>query len=160
MSIVVPSENLDRDQRESIYRDLRITTESTDFMKMKFASTKSKVICFYQVIGDQVFVPMRYGTQLLSPDLLSFRHWEERVFKWKGELREHQVGPARVCIQLLSKNKTAILGAYPSFGKTVVGNLIAALLKRRTLVLTPRGNIGDQWLFTNPHKLSRSCAQS
>lgn len=143
MSIVIPIDSISDSQKSTIFQDLRIKAEKTSFHQREYFSSTAPFFSFFRMIDGQAYLPMRYAINIFSPPVLS--KWPSVIFDWKGTLFDYQIEPTKKCLQFLTKNRSIILGAYPGFGKTVVANLISTVLKRKVLVLTPRGTIGEQW---------------
>jgi superfamily II DNA or RNA helicase len=71
---------------------------------------------------------------------------EHIVFPKTPQPRDHQVKLFNETAKFLLKGLSGIVSAYTGWGKTVLGYYAAAIVQRKTLVITTKDDIYKQWL--------------
>jgi superfamily II DNA or RNA helicase len=73
-------------------------------------------------------------------------HGDVVEFPKKPEPRPHQVEVFNKTIDFLLQGQSGVVCAYTGFGKTVIGFAAAYAVGRKTLVITTKEDIFDQWI--------------
>jgi superfamily II DNA or RNA helicase len=135
MSIVVPWNQLTERQQANLATDLVFTPRNDyqprRYFRQSYSSPEVQPVSFYFYHNDCVYLPFRYALRNGFPVPT-----HPSVFMlFTGELRDYQYEVCARIYQLLMTHRTAIIGLYPGFGKTVVGAYLTCQLGLPTLVL-------------------------
>jgi superfamily II DNA or RNA helicase len=131
MSIHIPLDELSTSQKIKIRDQLKIELpHQFDHIYEK----RGKIIC----------LPFSYGnTNFRNPVTVNIN--TDSPPNFKGELRQHQNLLVEKTVPLLATTGSAILSAYTGAGKTITAIYIACMLRQKTLVITNKLVLIDQW---------------
>ena len=135
MSVELKRTNLDKSELQKIQSDLTI--------KVVSANGKSeKKDYIFEYDKDSVRVPFAYESSVIrSQPSIGRDHADGFV----GQLREQQVNIATEAIDTLSKTGCVIISAFTGAGKTITALYLAAVLGRKTLIMTNKKMLIHQW---------------
>lgn len=149
MSIEIELEKLDDVTLEKMEKDLTLVLEPKDVRKFGVSrfSRPAKTIQAYHVENDRAYVPFYYATHEIGVAPRKVVEFSRIKIQFTATLRPEQEEVKKEVIGLLNKNNTAILSAYPSFGKTVTTIKILQEIGLAALVIYTRDVIPhDVWM--------------
>jgi superfamily II DNA or RNA helicase len=143
MSRKIHIDSLDDVGRATIMGDLQIKMEGSSYTQ----NSQASYIYPFCVTEDYVYVPFAYGrTFSCGP----FKCPEREEFgklrcKFEGSLRTHQKEVKTEAISHLNKFGSTIIAAFPGYGKTALAIYIATKIKLKTLIVSHRIVLINQW---------------
>ena len=140
MSILVPIDSLNYDQKYKVDNELEIKIESPNF---GLRSTRS--IYPYDIIENDVVIPFGFACSELSLPRRSRDSFSTFQLLFTGSLRDEQKEIKRETIHFLNKTGSAIISAYPGFGKTCTSINIAIGIGFKTLIIVNKIVLINQW---------------
>lgn len=135
MSIELKRSNLDKTRLQKIQNDLTI--------KVVFANGKSeKKDYIFDHDKESVRVPFAY-----DPSIVRNRPIIQRgsADGFVGQLREQQIEMATEAIDTLSETGCVIISAFTGAGKTITALYLASVIGRKTMIMTNKKMLIDQW---------------
>lgn len=149
MSLPVPWNELTPAEQGALSQDLTFTPRD-DFAPRRYFRPSYKrssptPVSFYLYQDGIVYLPFRYA---LNRGRLPPLTHPSRYLLFTGELRDYQYGVCARIYDLLRTHRTAIIGLYPGFGKTVVGAYLTCCLALPTLVVIHLDVLIDQHVNT------------
>lgn len=123
--------------------DLQIKIEGSTFIH----NSKPKYIYPLDVTDTHAYIPFAYGRKCSGG---SFTRPDRKLYpvvniKFNGSLREEQKVVKREVLEHLNSYGSSIVAAFPGFGKTCVSIYIATKIKMRSLIITHRIVLVNQW---------------
>jgi superfamily II DNA or RNA helicase len=140
MSILVPIDSLNYEQKYKVDNELEIKIESPNF---GLKSTRS--IYPYDIVENDVILPFGFGCSELKLQRRPRESFSSFQLLFTGSLREEQKEIKRETIQFLNKTGSAIISAYPGFGKTCTSINIAIGIGFKTLIIVNKIVLINQW---------------
>lgn len=98
----------------------------------------------YKKINNNYYIPRFYNRNLYH--VKEIDDLERTNVKFRGELRDSQVGFVNNVIKLLKKFNGCILSVPPGFGKTIMSIYVSTKLKLKTLVIVHKTFLLNQWM--------------
>lgn len=96
---------------------------------------------------EVIYVPRFFGTKNFGePDSSSLDSYEKINIKFKGTLRDEQIKIAEICINKAKEEGGGILQLPCGSGKTIIMIYIACMLGIKTLVITHKSFLQEQWM--------------
>ena len=123
--------------------------ESLKKLKYSTRGVKEKIPLYYQD-GISIFFPRGFYKQLKS-GLESFNYNVSEVDLRTSKTIELNINPIplrdhqKASIDLILKNETGLISQPPGSGKTVLSLEMFRRLSQKTIVITDRKNIAEQW---------------
>jgi superfamily II DNA or RNA helicase len=139
MSILVPIDSLNYDQKYKVDNDLEIRIE------IENPRMASRTIYPYDIIENDVIIPFGFACSELSLPRRSRDSFSTFQLLFTGSLRDEQKEIKRETIQFLNKTGSAIISAYPGFGKTCTSINIAIGIGFKTLIIVNKIVLINQW---------------
>lgn len=136
MSIKVNTESLSNDVIDTVNSDLIVRVPK---------GMLSTCIYLYNLQDDIVSIPYGYGVSKLGLERRSRDEFTQIKVPFKGELREEQVVIQKKALKFLNKTGSAIISAYPGFGKTICSVYLASLIGMKTLIIVNKLVLIKQW---------------
>lgn len=129
---------LNQQERNTISQDLKITVEPT-----KYAYNAPPKIIYPLIVEDEhVYVPFAYKTEYDRPSRDTFPIMNT---SFEGELRENQQVVFKEAIKVMNIKGSILLALHTGFGKTICAINMACRIKLRTLIVTHRIVLINQW---------------
>ena len=144
MSIKISIDNLSYEQKYKVDNELEIKIENNN--KSKFAPKICRSIYPYDIINNDVIIPFAFGCnelKLSRPIRTSFPSFNNLIFS--GSLREEQNQIKKETLKIMSSTGSAIISAYPGFGKTCTSINIAIGIGFKTLIIVNKIVLINQW---------------
>lgn len=141
MSYPIKLDTLTQSQRNDISKALIVRQKLTP--QQERFNMKPKIHKTYTYVKDNVLLPMKYVTSTLKRDCIFNKPKIKN--KFKGNLRDDQKKVVKECISHLNKHKTSVISANVGMGKTVIGIYLSIYSKLKTIVLTHRVILLNQW---------------
>lgn len=138
----LPKANLKKEQISDIKKKLTVTPQNNEFSGKSSETTKYKV---YKETDTHYIVPKYFG-------IFTFGHPEEKYeakkvdIKFTGTLRDYQEEITSKCLKYLEKHNGGLLSVPCGQGKTSMAIYMASILGLKTLVLTHKTFLQDQWV--------------
>ena len=131
------------EHKEKIMADLQIKIEGNTFVK----NSAPKYIYPLDVTDIHAYIPFAYGLTCPGgpfdrPNRDSFPNMNK---KFNGSLRDEQKILKREALDHLNKYGSTIIAANTGFGKTCTSIYIATKIKMKTIVITHRVVLVNQW---------------
>lgn len=123
-------------------------SESLD-KALTFATPYGETIRYGTRVGNMLGLPLAFAPLNLAgvPDYRVLNYLG--AFLPKASPRtEEQKGLIQESYNLLAKGESHICEAPTGYGKTYVGTTLAALLGQKTLIVTPKTDLAEQWVKT------------
>lgn len=140
MSIQIPRSELSKAELRKIQKDLTLDVVTT----RKGRKTVTKNDYIFDFDQDTVRVPFAYGKKYVEePEPLNIK---ATPGGFKGELREQQINIATRSLYMLAENGSVIISACTGAGKTVTAIYISLVLRKKTLILTNKVMLINQWI--------------
>ena len=159
MAVRLVMDSLTQEQITSIRKALYFQPETPGFArKKKFHTVAKDPILFYSIdkpLGH-IILPYTFANSLFKCHLNSNRQYLPIKYSFTGSLRDYQVPVYDKCMEHLTTKGTTILGAYPSFGKTILSACMAATLGGLTLIVYPLTTLESGWNTTFSEKTNAS----
>lgn len=140
MSIAVSLDDLSDKEKESLIKDLTISSKA-DFT----GYSKGVEIYPYTVEDDTVFIPFYYGTQKFKQYPNDSFEFPPTNLNFTGTLRDYQVDVVKDAVEQLNKTRCVFLSMATGKGKTLTSIYLASRLKVKVCVLLFRVNLFEQW---------------
>lgn len=139
MSIELNTQNLSNEQINKINKDLpiKILTNSYSFNYTH--------IYPMEIVDDKVYIPFSYAiaNNFKFPEKKSFPLVK---YSFQGELRDAQKEVKTEAIDFLNKTGSVIISAYTGFGKSITSLYIAKKISLKTIIITHRVVLINQWI--------------
>lgn len=158
MSIKFKVEHLSQATREQIAKELEIDANADSKRGRPYIKKPKKYMYPYNIVGNNITIPMAWALKNIPNATRRSRHvFSQTSFSYKAELRPAQKIIKKEALAHLNKRGTAVIAAYPGFGKTVTSLHMAHRIGMRTLVLVNKIILIEQWIeavqnFTNLKK--------
>lgn len=120
--------------REKIHKDLTLYNENKN----------EEVLTYFIDENDDVFLPFHYAIHSLKLKRRERTEFSQRNIVFTESLRPYQESVKNDAIDAL-KNASIILSLYTGFGKTCLAIYLSSIIKMKTLILTHRLLLIDQW---------------
>lgn len=139
MSIQIAKSELSKPELRTIQKDLTLNV----VIKCQGGKTITKKDLILDFDKDTLRIPFAYGRKyIVEPEPFDIKA-EAKGFD--GELREQQINIATKSLYMLAENGSVIISACTGAGKTVTSIYIATVLQRKTLILTNKTMLINQW---------------
>jgi superfamily II DNA or RNA helicase len=146
MSVFIPNDKLSEHDYDNMINDL-IVEEKTKFTSNKYSNIKKSIeCCFSNDTG--IYLPFNYTTNILNMPFNEDKNYNKINLRYNGSLREEQKIVKDELLQSFNQKRCGLLAAYPGFGKTRTALYLASLISLKTLIVTHRESILDQWKKT------------
>jgi superfamily II DNA or RNA helicase len=148
----IPKDNMTVSQLNIIKKELTVLPLNIDYTAEEKEKAKYKV---YSIVDGIVRIPRYYGIQKFGdPEKTTFKVVKPTKIKFKGILRDYQVPIVDTCMAHIKEKGGGLLVVPCATGKTSMSIYIASQLKAKTLVITHKTFLQDQWIarckqFTN-----------
>jgi len=136
MSIKTNIDTLNQDKRDKINNELKLELKGPGMSKWIFP---------FDLIGDDLFVPFAYGIRQLKLKRPLRDTFTVMNRKFEGILRDEQLIVKKEAIDILDKQGSVIISAYPGFGKTIGSISLACRMKLKTLIIVNKIVLINQW---------------
>ena len=109
----------------------------------------------YKEIGDKIYIPRNYGIKNFgNPANYKNDDCKKINITFNGKLRDNQMEIANICISKAKEHGGGILQLPCGSGKTIISIYIASILGLKTLIITHKSFLQEQWIdrfneFTN-----------
>lgn len=133
MAIELKRTNISKSDLLQMQKNLTITVTSTN-------GRSEKKDYMFDCDREYVRVPFAYDLGPRTPV-----HVGEVAADFAGQLREQQMDIATEALASLSETGSVIISAFTGAGKTVTSLYLAAVLGKKTLILTNKKMLIDQW---------------
>lgn len=101
----------------------------------------------YREIEDKIYVPRNYGIKNFgNPIKYNNNECKKINIKFNGKLRDNQMEIANICIEKAKEHGGGILQLPCGSGKTIILIYIASVLGLKTLVVTHKSFLQEQWI--------------
>jgi superfamily II DNA or RNA helicase len=140
---VIPKNKLTDKQLNFIKKDLTVTPLNSDFAKEGDTSTKYKV---YKTDKDNVIIPRYYGIDKFGPAESDDFDPKKAKIVFTGNLRDYQKEIIDTCMKHVKKRGGGMLVVPCGHGKTTMAIYMASLLGVKTLIVTHKTFLQDQWI--------------
>jgi superfamily II DNA or RNA helicase len=144
MSIIIKVENFSDGQRELIASQLCIDKEIT-----KKKNQRPEYVYPYRVFEKDnvtyVSLPFAWAIKTFSLKRKKRCQCDQTSWKMCASPRDHQRVVMNEALVKLNKNGSVIIAAFPGFGKTFTSIALAQKIKLRTVVLTNKIILMNQW---------------
>ena len=144
MSIILKIKNLNNKLKTKISKDLTLKIES------KFFGKFSNYKYFYAYKIDEndefIFLPFFYSICELKLKRPKYNKFTKIFPVFKGKLREEQKIVANESIKILNDKGSVLIAAFCGFGKTCLSLYLINKIKLKTLIITHRIVLMQQWL--------------
>lgn len=138
---------LTKEQLENIKDELTMTPN-----KNFSISTEEKTsFIIYKENDKRVYVPRYYGLQKFgTPTLNKLNECPECIIEFKGKLREQQIEPVNNFLKVANDpcKMGGIISVPCGFGKTIMSLYIACKLKKKTMFISHKDFLNQQFLDT------------
>jgi superfamily II DNA or RNA helicase len=142
-------DSISEDNRKKLTEELSIKIDPSSFTP----KAQPTYIYPYDVISiggeDYGYIPFAYGGEDECPGGPYPRSLKEnfstREYKFVGSLRDHQKQVKTEAIDHLNKYGSTVISCYPGYGKTCSSIYIASKIRMKTLVITHRIVLVNQW---------------
>lgn len=155
MSIKANIDSLPLKTREKLVKELTIKEKNNQYTSI---FSQPKTISCYNVIEDDVYLPMSYAIENLKlerPSRESFKSMNKNA-KFNLELRDEQNEVKKEILTLLNRGY-CLLSLRVGFGKTFLSIYLSTMkIKLKTLVLVHRIILINQW----KNEIETSCGNS
>lgn len=121
MSILVPIDSLNYEQKYKVDNDLEIRIE------IENPRMASMSIYPYDIIENDVIIPFGFACSELSLPRRTRESLSTFKLLFTGSLRDEQKEIKRETIHFLNKTRSAIINAYPGFGKTCTSIILVSI---------------------------------
>ncbi len=151
MAVRINMKDLTLDHKKIIRSMLYMQPETKGFTRRKkfFTTPKDPILMYFiDKPKNEILIPYTFGNCLLKYNINSRLKYFDTSYKFTGKLREYQTPVYDKCINQLYTKGTTILGAYPSFGKTIVSAAMSSQFNGLTLVLYPLKILQNGWSAT------------
>jgi superfamily II DNA or RNA helicase len=139
----IPKNKLTDKQLQLIEKELTVTPLNSDYAKDGDPNTKYKI---YKIDEENVIIPRYYGIQKFGiPEFDNFEPKKVNI-KFTSELREYQKDITDKCLVHVRKHGGGLLVVPCGSGKTVMAIYMAAQLGLKTLIITHKTFLQDQWI--------------
>jgi superfamily II DNA or RNA helicase len=140
----IPKKNLTDAQLTKIKTELTVVPFDMTSTKEDIEKAKYKV---YKIENDIVSIPRYYGVNNFGIPTNASRHKPEEVnIQFTGKLRDHQVSIVDTCMSHIKSKGGGLLVVPCGFGKTSMAIYMASVLGLKTLVITHKSFLQDQWI--------------
>ena len=136
MSIKTNIDTLNQAKRDKINNELKLELKGPGMSKWIFP---------FDLIGDDLFVPFAYGIRQLKLKRPLRDTFTVMNRKFQGILRDEQLIVKKEAIDILDKQGSVIISAYPGFGKTIGSISLACTMKLKTLIIVNKIVLINQW---------------
>ena len=139
----IPKNKLTDKQLQDIKKELTVMPLNSDYAKEGDTSTKYKV---YKTDEDNVIVPRYYGINKFGkPESDNFEPKKANI-KFTGTLRDYQIEITNTCLAHAKKHGGGLLVVPCGQGKTLMAIYMASVLGLKTLIITHKTFLQDQWI--------------
>lgn len=138
MSVPIELTGLTKKEQLTIASECRVEHAPTKYGK------KDPVEC-YDVENTTLYIPFSYYHEKHNKWPNEESHYMKSNFKFNGTLRDYQKEARKEIINLLNKNRCVIISVFCGWGKTAVSVYLASKIGLKTLVMSHRVAIIDQW---------------
>lgn len=137
MSRIIQISKFSREERKKILDDVEVILKKGDGMYKKY-------IYIYPIECDDEFgyIPFSYDLKLKRPKRNIFPNTN---IEFNGILRTEQKNVKNDTLSYLNKTGSCIISAYCGFGKTALSIYLATRIKLKTLIITHRIVLINQW---------------
>ena len=145
MSILCDINKLTLEERTNVVRNLQFNKKVNPRFKNQSISA---TIYPYNIDGDNVYLPFYWAQQNISCSKRPPRDKYNCDFfpKFKGTLRPLQKEVKKEVVGYMNKSGCCWLSLYTGGGKTYTSINIACSIKLKTIVITHRVNLMNQWV--------------
>lgn len=131
------------ENKKKIMDELQIRIEGSTFVH----NSKPKYIYPIDVTDTHAYIPFAYGRNCSGgpfprPERKTFTTMKKR---FNGSLRDEQKVVKCEALEHINGYGSAIIAAYPGFGKSCTAIYIATKIKMKTLIITHRIVLVNQW---------------
>jgi superfamily II DNA or RNA helicase len=143
MSRQIHIDSVSEENREQMMEELQITIEGSTFVY----NSKPRYIYPLDVEGEYGYLPFAYARTCVGgpfdrPDKNNF---STISCKFEGTLREEQIKIKKEAISQLNKYSSSLIAVYTGCGKTCMSIYIATKIKLKTMIITHRIVLINQW---------------
>lgn len=139
MSIQIAKNELSKSELRTIQKDLTLNVITN--CRGRKTITKNDLILDFD--KEYIRIPFAYGRKyVVEPDPLDIKA-DAKGFA--GKLREQQINIATKSLYMLAESGSVIISACTGAGKTVTSIYIATVLQKKTLILTNKIMLIEQW---------------
>jgi superfamily II DNA or RNA helicase len=145
MSIICDINKLSLNERTNVVKNLQFNKKVNPRFKNQ---SISNTIYPYNIEGDNIFLPFNWCQQQVDCCIRPPRSNYTCDFfpNFKGKLRPLQKKVKKEVIGYLNKNGCCWLSLYTGGGKTFTSINIACSIKLKTIIITHRVNLMNQWI--------------
>lgn len=138
MSVEIPLDDIPENIKEQIHDKLVIRFPKTKYNK------KEKEWYPYAIADNMLYLPL-FTASSIYHITNTHKKYSKNSLEFTTLLRPYQEEAKNKILHNLTTNHTAIVSLRTGGGKTLLSICIAALLGYKTLIVTHRNNIKDQW---------------
>lgn len=132
--------------------DYQVSSIKRDLTLVQDGYQDAKSIPFYEEVENTLVVPRHWTSRVLTERVHDLRTDGESdidlVTDWKARPERGQDAAIDAMVDHIDRHGAGVLQAYTGCGKTVMALLIAARLKKRTLVLVYNEHMMKYWCET------------
>jgi len=139
----IPKKNITDEQLKKIKKDLTVSPINTFITEDDASKVKYKV---YTQNETHITVPRYYGLEQLGKPEKTSIDVDECKIDFKFELRDYQTEIVNISIAHIKKYGGGLISVPCGQGKTAMSIYLAHKLGMRTLVLTHKSFLQDQWI--------------
>lgn len=141
MSLSASLKELTLDERKRIGKDLTINIKPSHFNP----HGQIKSIYIFKIENKQLYIPFHYARSMETGKEIKRKTFSKYNVNFTGELRENQKKIKDEVFEHIRTQGSSIIAAYPGCGKTCIGIYIATKLRVKTLIVTHRIVLINQW---------------
>lgn len=147
----IPKENVTKDQINTIKKELTMIPIISDYNTAEIETTKYKI---YTIEDDVIKIPKYYGINTFGLPKKIIYEPKQVCINFTGTLRKYQEHIVETCMKHIKKCGGGLLVVPCGAGKTTMSINIASQLGLKTLIITHKTFLQDQWIarckqFTN-----------
>jgi superfamily II DNA or RNA helicase len=149
----IPKANIKPQQLNIIKKELTVIPLNIENTAEEKEKAKYKI---YSITTDEIIrIPRYYGIQKFGlPTLTKYKKNKPAKIKFNGTLRDYQIPIVDACLSHIKEKGGGLLVVPCASGKTSMSIYIASQLKAKTLVITHKTFLQEQWIarckqFTN-----------
>ena len=139
----IPKKNATQDQINTIKKELTMVPMNGDYNPTDTNITKYKV---YSIEDDVMRIPRYYGIDKFGLPKKTMFEPEEVSIEFTGSLREYQIHIVDTCMKHIKKYGGGLLVVPCGAGKTTMAINMASQLGLKTLIVTHKTFLQDQWI--------------
>ena len=153
MSIIGTTETINEECEKKIIKEVVALKKVKTFFQGKMTI---KTVCVkpYLVYENKIYIPFAWALKNTNLKRREASEFKKISCKFIGKLNEKQKEIKAECLERLNNYGSLLLALHVGFGKTCVALYLACKIGLKTMIITHRNVLYDQWLesiqnFTN-----------